>query len=50
VNPYFRKTLFNAFFGVPINHTDPAANQATLDQITYDFILALTALTPDGGA
>ncbi|KAI1819121.1 FAD/FMN-containing isoamyl alcohol oxidase MreA [Xylaria intraflava] len=49
VNPYFRESLFNAFFGVAINYTDPVANQATLDQITNVLTPPLAALTPGGG-
>lgn len=50
VNPYIRDALFNAFLGVPISYTDPAANKAAQDQITNDFLPALAALTPNGGA
>ncbi|KAI4858535.1 FAD-binding domain-containing protein [Hypoxylon rubiginosum] len=49
VNPYFRKALFNAFIGVPINYTSWTANQATLDAITTDLLPALEVLTPHGG-
>jgi hypothetical protein len=49
VNPYFRKSLFNAFFGVAVNYTDAKSNQATLDLITNDLTPPLAALTPGGG-
>ncbi|KAI0202864.1 FAD-binding domain-containing protein [Astrocystis sublimbata] len=50
VNPYFRKSLFNIFFGVPINYTDDAANRATLNEITNELTPPIAALLPNGGA
>ncbi|KAI1270201.1 FAD-binding domain-containing protein [Xylariaceae sp. FL1019] len=49
VNPFFRESLFNAFFGVPVNYTDDEANRETLDLITNVLTPPLAALTPDGG-
>ena len=50
VNPYFREALFNVFLGIPINYQDAKANKAGEDQITHDFLPALAAITPNGGA
>ncbi|KAI1407440.1 FAD-binding domain-containing protein [Hypoxylon sp. FL1857] len=48
-NPYFRKTIFSAVIGMPINYTDWGENKAAQDKITYDLLPALQALTPQGG-
>ncbi|KAI2627963.1 FAD-binding domain-containing protein [Hypomontagnella submonticulosa] len=50
VNPYMRQSLFSITVGVPINYTDWPANQAAQNQITYDLLPKLAALTPNGGA
>ncbi|KAI1647062.1 FAD-binding domain-containing protein [Daldinia loculata] len=47
-NPYFRKTLFSAVVGAPINYTDWTATKAAQDQITYKLLPELKALTPNG--
>ncbi|KAI1652995.1 FAD-binding domain-containing protein [Daldinia decipiens] len=48
-NPYFRKTLFSAVVGTPINYTDWTATKAGQDQITYKLLPELKALNPNGG-
>ncbi|GAP85609.1 putative FAD FMN-containing isoamyl alcohol oxidase [Rosellinia necatrix] len=50
VNPYFRGSLFNLFFGLPINYTNDAANRETLDDITTELMPPLAAALPNGGA
>jgi hypothetical protein len=50
VNPYFRSSLFNVFMGVPMNYTDWSVSEAGETAITNDFLPALAALTPNGGA
>lgn len=50
VNPYMRKSIFNAFIGVPISYSDWAATKAAQDIITDDLLPALENLTPNGGA
>ncbi|KAI8964617.1 FAD-binding domain-containing protein [Daldinia sp. FL1419] len=47
-NPYFRKTLFSAVLGAPINYTNWAATRAAQDQVTYKLLPELKALTPNG--
>ncbi|KAI1105750.1 FAD-binding domain-containing protein [Jackrogersella minutella] len=47
-HPYFRKTLFSAVLGTPINYTDFASNKAAQDAVTYTLLPELEALTPDG--
>ncbi|KAI1089204.1 FAD-binding domain-containing protein [Rostrohypoxylon terebratum] len=49
VNPYFRKTLFNAVIGTPINYTNFASNKEAQDAITNTFLPELEAITPNGG-
>ncbi|KAH9890307.1 FAD binding domain-containing protein [Xylariomycetidae sp. FL2044] len=48
-NPYFRKTIFSAAVGLPINYTDWKANRAEQDKMTRDLLPALQSLTPNGG-
>ncbi|KAI1393001.1 FAD-binding domain-containing protein [Hypoxylon trugodes] len=48
-NPYFRKTLFSAVLGTPVNYTDFAANKIQQDRVTNDLLPELEALTPNGG-
>ncbi|KAI0378466.1 hypothetical protein F5Y04DRAFT_290892 [Hypomontagnella monticulosa] len=48
-NPYFRKTIFSAVVGAPIDYTDWAANQATQNSMTLDLLPALNSITPNGG-
>ncbi|KAI0881334.1 FAD-binding domain-containing protein [Annulohypoxylon maeteangense] len=48
-NPYFRKTLFSAVLGTPVNYTDAVSNKAAQDAITHTFLPELEALTPNGG-
>ncbi|KAI2467567.1 FAD-binding domain-containing protein [Annulohypoxylon bovei var. microspora] len=47
-NPYFRKTLFSAVLGTPVNYTDFASNKAAQDAITHKFLPELEAITPNG--
>ncbi|KAI1459879.1 FAD-binding domain-containing protein [Annulohypoxylon moriforme] len=47
-NPYFRKTLFSAVLGTPVNYTDFASNKAAQDAITHTFLPELEAITPNG--
>lgn len=51
VNPHFRKSLFNAAVGLPIDYSDDnytANNKATQDKLTYDLLPALDAIMPEG--
>ncbi|CAG9982815.1 unnamed protein product [Clonostachys byssicola] len=48
-NPYFRKTIFSAAIGTPVNYTDWEANKRAQDSITHELLPALEAITPDGG-
>ncbi|KAI1370300.1 FAD binding domain-containing protein [Hypoxylon crocopeplum] len=48
-NPYFRKSIFSAAVGAPINYTNWAANKATQDTMTRNLLPALDSITPNGG-
>ncbi|KAI1378129.1 FAD-binding domain-containing protein [Hypoxylon crocopeplum] len=48
-NPYFRKTIFSAVVGMPVNYTDWAANKVAQDHITNNLLPELQSLTPNGG-
>jgi hypothetical protein len=50
VNPYMRKSIFNAFIGVPINYQDWPATKSSQNAITNDLLLPLKKLDPRGGA
>lgn len=47
-NPYFRKTLFSAVVGTPINYTNFASNKEAQDAITHTLLPELEAITPNG--
>ncbi|XDG00628.1 hypothetical protein ABKA04_000243 [Annulohypoxylon sp. FPYF3050] len=49
VNPYFRKSIFNAVVYLPLNYTNWTANEATQENITRDILPTLGSITPDGG-
>ncbi|KAI1431256.1 FAD-binding domain-containing protein [Xylaria sp. CBS 124048] len=49
VNPYFRTSLFNAFYGLATDYTSTTADQAAMDHITNDLTPPLAALTPGSG-
>ncbi|KAI1637124.1 FAD binding domain-containing protein [Biscogniauxia mediterranea] len=50
VNPYFRETLFSATLGTTIDYTDFTSNKAAQDEVTYELVPQLKALTPNGAA
>ncbi|OTB02672.1 hypothetical protein M426DRAFT_322434 [Hypoxylon sp. CI-4A] len=49
-NPYFRKTLFSAVLGIPVNYTDWEANKAAQDHMTNNLLSELRSITPNGAS
>ncbi|KXX78001.1 6-hydroxy-D-nicotine oxidase [Madurella mycetomatis] len=49
-NPYFRESIFNLFFGLPIDYQDWDINLARMDKITNDDLNQLEKVAPNGGA
>ncbi|KAI1451037.1 FAD binding domain-containing protein [Annulohypoxylon stygium] len=48
-NPYFRKSIFSAVVGAPINYTNWTTNEETQQSMTRNLLPALGSITPDGG-
>ncbi|GAB1319221.1 FAD-binding PCMH-type domain-containing protein [Madurella fahalii] len=50
VNPYLRESMFNLFFGLPMDYQDWDASLARVDKITNDYLNELEKVAPNGGA